>query len=506
MVRRKSKGKSLNCKKQSRIELNHVRKWLSRKDVSRHRINGVVLLGSENRGDLRVRRDLGHSRGSRRSGKLHRGGRHLGRHGSLMLNFSLGLCHGRHGQRPGVAAFAATLRCIFHLEMCVTLDIVSQGPSWWVSPTYLVRVSEPGGSLLLAADKGNPLLAATTETLPNIRVSIHASLLLGFLERTSGGGANAVRERLVIPEGRVLQHEPSSRLADSTPALSLVAVTSNPSRGVKVAFKSQLLLAGDHIGILGVHVLRRWRDLLFSESRVQLRRVRKVGVVTVEASGISVALKHSEKTVRQKWLRRGEMVDVGLPRLLLGHLRWKLSRKQHAVSLVDGGAGNNERCLLHGLEVAIVERQRSGTDGRRRVAGVHVLVAVVDIRASMVNVLGRLAGRRGVVSTSRPSLESWPLDAVGSRSNIAGSRRRRSTAATTLSPHKVGPRLRSHSRRGNGRKLGGRHHGSAVRRRWIVRAEGRRLRERCREIIERHVGEGSRSGHRKGRTGHSTLF
>jgi hypothetical protein len=367
-------------------------------------------------------------------------------------------------------------------------------------------VSEPGGSLLFAADKGNPLLAATTETLPNIRVSIHASLLLGFLERASSGSTNAVRERLVIPEGRVLQHEPSSRLADSTPALSLVAVTSNPSRGVKVALKSQLLLAGNHVGILRVHVLGRWRNLLFSESGVQLRRVRKVGVVPVEASGISVALEHSEKAVRQKWLRWGEMADVGLPGLLLGHLRWKLSRKQHAVSLVDGSAGDNERCLLHGLEVAVVERQRSGTDGRRRVAGVHVLVAVVDIRAGMVDVLGRLAASRGVVSTSRPSLESWPLDAVGSRSNVAGSGRRRSTAATTLSPHKIGSRLRSHSWRGNGRKLGGRHHRSAVRRRWIIRAEGGRFRERCREIIERHVGEGSRGGHRKGRAGHSTLF
>lgn len=85
------------------------------------------------------------------------------------------------------------------------------------------------------------------------------------------------------------------------------------------------------------------------------------------------------------------MVDVGLPGLLLGHLRWKLSWKKHAVSLVDGSAGHYEGCLLHSLKISIVERQRSSTDSGRRMTGVNVLVAVVDIWASVIDVLGRLA-------------------------------------------------------------------------------------------------------------------
>lgn len=103
---------------------------------------------------------------------------------------------------------------------------------------YLISMPEPGGSLLLAADECDPLIATAAEAFPNIRVSVHAALLLGLLERASSGGADTMRERLVVPEGRVLQNEPPAGLADSTPSLSLVTVSSYPSRGVKVAFKS----------------------------------------------------------------------------------------------------------------------------------------------------------------------------------------------------------------------------------------------------------------------------
>jgi len=127
-----------------------------------------------------------------------------------------------------------------------------------------------------------------------------------------------MRERLVIPESRALQHKPSPRLADSTPALPLVAMTSNPSRGVKIAFKTQFLLAGNHVGILGVHVFRGWRNLLLTECSVQLRRVRKVDVVSAETSGVSIALEYSGEAVRQKRLGRGKIVYIGLPRVLLG--------------------------------------------------------------------------------------------------------------------------------------------------------------------------------------------
>jgi hypothetical protein len=95
-------------------------------------------------------------------------------------------------------------------------------------------------------------------------------------------------------------------------------MTSNPSRGVKIAFKTQFLLAGNHVGILGVHVFRGWRNLLLTECSVQLRRVRKVDVVSVETSGVSIALEYSGEAVRQKRLGRGESVYIGLPRVLLG--------------------------------------------------------------------------------------------------------------------------------------------------------------------------------------------
>jgi hypothetical protein len=213
----------------------------------------------------------------------------------------------------------------------------------------------------------------------------------------------------------------------------------HPSRGVKVAFKSQFLLAGNHVGVLGVHVLRRGRNLLLLESGVQIRRVREVSVVTVKAAGVTVTLKHPEKTMRQKRLRRGEMADIGLPLLLLRHLRWKLGRKQHAVSLKDGSAGDNEWSLLHSLEIAVVERQRRGTNSGRRVTGKHLLVVVVHILARVVGVLSRLSARSGSVGACRPALESRAFDTVGSRSYVDWSRRRRSATATALSSNEVGP-------------------------------------------------------------------
>lgn len=307
-------------------------------------------------------------------------------------------------------------------------------------------MSEPGGPLLLAADECDPLIAAAAKAFPNIRVAIHASLLLRLLERASGGGADTMRKRLVVPKGRVLQHEPPSGLADSTPSLALIAVSPDPSRGVKVAFKSQFLLAGDHVGILGVHVLSGRRNLLLVESSVQIRRVREIGVVTAKAAGITVALKHPEKAMRQKRLGRGIVVDVGLPLLLLGHLRWKLGGKQHAVPLEDRSAGDDEWGLLHCLEVAIVEGQRRGANSRRRVAGKHLLVIVVHVLARVVGVLSRLSAHRGSVSACGPSLDSRAFDTVRSRSYVDWSWRRRSATATALSSNEVGPGLRGHSR------------------------------------------------------------
>jgi hypothetical protein len=120
-------------------------------------------------------------------------------------------------------------------------------------------------------------------------------------------------------------------------------------------------------------------------------------------------------------------------------MRWKLSGKKHAVPLKDGSAGHDEWRLLNGLEIAIVERHRSGAHGGRRMTGEHVLMSVVHILARVVGVLSRLAARRGSISTCRPSLDSWAFDTVGSRSHISRSWRRRGAPATALSPHEVGP-------------------------------------------------------------------
>ena len=81
------------------------------------------------------------------------------------------------------------------------------------SVAYLVCMSEPCCTLLLAADKRNPVTAAATEAFPDVWVAVHASDIERLFEGAASGGADAVGERLVVPVGRVLQDQPSSRLA-----------------------------------------------------------------------------------------------------------------------------------------------------------------------------------------------------------------------------------------------------------------------------------------------------
>jgi hypothetical protein len=131
-------------------------------------------------------------------------------------------------------------------------------------------------------------------------------------------------------------------------------MASHPSWGVEVALKSQLLFAGNQVGIRRVHVLGRRRDLLLLKSGIQIGWVGQVGVVAVQGGGISVALKHPEKTVRQKRRRGCEVIHIRLPRLRRD-LGGELGRKKHAVPLEHGCAGNHERGLLHRLKVAVVE-------------------------------------------------------------------------------------------------------------------------------------------------------
>lgn len=145
-----------------------------------------------------------------------------------------------------MAALPATLGRIFDLGVGMTL----------------VCVSEPRSALLLTADQRNPLIATAAEAFPDIRVSVHAPCLLWLLERAASRSADTVREALVVPKRRVLQHEPSAGLADAAPSFALVAVTTHPLGSVQVAIKAKFLLMRDKVRVRWVHVLRGRRDLL----------------------------------------------------------------------------------------------------------------------------------------------------------------------------------------------------------------------------------------------------
>jgi len=105
-------------------------------------------------------------------------------------------------------AFSATFRRILDFWMSVTLQkiilamVVNTGMGCLA--TYLICVSEPGGSFLLAADQCNPFIAASTQSLPDIRVSIHPSRFLRFLEWAASSSTNSMGETLIVPEGAVL--------------------------------------------------------------------------------------------------------------------------------------------------------------------------------------------------------------------------------------------------------------------------------------------------------------
>jgi hypothetical protein len=156
-----------------------------------------------------------------------------------------------------VAALSPALGSIFDLGVCVTL----------------VGVPEPSCPLLLAADQSDPFVATTAKSFPDIRVAIHSTRLLGLLERVPRRRADSVGKALVIPESRVLQHQPATGLADATPTLTLVAMATNPFGRVQVAIKSELLLMGNKILVAGIHILGRGRYLLLVKRSIQVRGI-----------------------------------------------------------------------------------------------------------------------------------------------------------------------------------------------------------------------------------------
>lgn len=133
----------------------------------------------------------------------------------------------------GMAALSPPLGRILDLGVCVAL----------------VGMPEPSRALLLAADERNPFVTATTKPFPYIGVAVHAPRLLGLLEWTSGRRADAVCKALVVPESRVLQHEPPARFANTAPPFALVSMATHPLRRVPIAFEPELLFMRDEVWI-----------------------------------------------------------------------------------------------------------------------------------------------------------------------------------------------------------------------------------------------------------------
>lgn len=129
--------------------------------------------------------------------------------------------------------FTTSLGAIFDLGMCVTL----------------VCMPEPSGALLLAAHQCDPFTATSAETFPHVEVALRPPRLLRALKRSASGGADTMRERLVVPKSAVLEHEPPSRFAQTTPALALVPMPTHPAGGIEIADKSKVLLMGNEIWI-----------------------------------------------------------------------------------------------------------------------------------------------------------------------------------------------------------------------------------------------------------------
>ena len=143
---------------------------------------------------------------------------------------------------------------------------------------YPISMSEPRRPLLLVTHKRDPIIARMAKALPNIRVPIHPPHIPRLMKRHARRSTNPVRERFVVPEGRVLEYQPTTRFADTTPAFTFVSVTANPTRRVEITIKTEVLLMRLHIRVLGVHVFgRRW-DLLLVKGSVEIGRIGVLGV------------------------------------------------------------------------------------------------------------------------------------------------------------------------------------------------------------------------------------
>jgi hypothetical protein len=151
-------------------------------------------------------------------------------------------------------------------------------------------MSKPCGSLLLTTDQSHPITTTTTTSLPDIGIPIHPPCLTRFLERRTGSSADAMSKRLVVPESTVFQHKPSSRLADTTPSFTLVAMSSYPAWSVQVSWEAKFLFVWNHVRIFWVHVLWWWLKLILAQGAIEIWWIREVGVVRMQGMWIGVAL------------------------------------------------------------------------------------------------------------------------------------------------------------------------------------------------------------------------
>src|SRR5689334_21720568 len=110
-------------------------------------------------------------------------------------------------------------------------------------------MSEPSRALFLAAHQRYPIAAAAAKPFPNIKIAFRPSSILWTLNCCTCCCRYTMSEAFIVPESRVLEHEPTTRLAETTPALSLVAMTTHPTWGVKVPLESQILFVWNEITV-----------------------------------------------------------------------------------------------------------------------------------------------------------------------------------------------------------------------------------------------------------------
>lgn len=205
-----------------------------------------------------------------------------------------------------MTALAFPFRCILDLGVSVALEkktsvgrASSVGQDWHSGKSsYLICMPEPRRALFLTTDQRYPIIAASTESFPDIRVAVHSSRTLRLMELASRCRADPVAERLVVPESRVLENQPATGLANPTPPLALVAMTTYPAWGVQVAIKAKILFVWDKIRVRRIHVLFRRCELRLLKRSEEIGRVREICVpIRLLVNCFRITLKHSEESV-----------------------------------------------------------------------------------------------------------------------------------------------------------------------------------------------------------------